>query len=275
MNVTLKTTLAALPLFLGYAFASAQTVLISDTFTRSGALNGSAPNTTVGGANWVALAGTNTNGTALSLPTTSTQTATIDLGTNYFSSNPGVYTLSMDVTLPSGSTTNWAAMGFVINPSTNGTLATTTSAAALNSNGGPNGGSPFMLLRQNGLTNVYRGGGTNSPLLTNAGTFVSGVSYNLKLVLDTSVTNWTLDSFVGSTQLDLNGAGVGSTAIFSTNPAALRYVALSTAGGGFGNVIIDNFNLSVAAIPEPATASLALSAAAMLGAACIRRRRQS
>lgn len=277
MNSTLKSILATLPLCIGATIAGAQTTLISDTFGTSGALNGSTPDTTTNAASWIALTGTNgatSNGSVLSLPTGTTQTNVLDLGSNYFSSNPGVYTLSMDLTLPSGSTTNWVGLGFVTNPQTAGTLSAGGAVTGINPDGGNNGGSPWMFLRQNGALNVYRGPGTGSNVLSAAtGTFASGSTYTLKLVLDTSQTNWTLDSFVGSTQLDLNGASVGNTAIFSANPDAIRYVGFSTAGGSFGTVTIDNFTLSVVStIPEPANAAMLFGAAACLVTLTMRRR---
>ena len=259
-------SLAALVIASGALFLArpvGAAVLISDTFSTDHALNASTPDTTVGGATWQASSGT-TSGGALSISTTPTaQTAVLDLGANYFSSNPGIYTLSVTATLPSGSGTSWFGIGFVVNPQTNGHLASTTSAAGLNSNGGTNGGSPWMFLRQNGQTNVYRGSGTGSNLLNNGGPFASGTAYTMKLVLDTSVANWTLDAFIDSTQLDLNGAAGGNTAVFSTNPTDLRYVGISQNGGSFGNITVDNFSLAV--VPEPtALLPLALSASLFL-----------
>lgn len=245
--------------------SSAPAALVFDDFSTTGALNGTMPDSTVGGSTWTALTGANgptSNGTVLSVPTGSTQTDVLDLGIGYFNSNPAVYTLSMDVTMPSGSATNWLGLGFVVNPQTAGTLSSTGTAAGLNSNGGTNGGSPWMLYRQNGQVNVYRGAGTNSQLLSSAtGAFPSGSTYNLKLVLNTSVSNWTLDAFMNSTQLDLNGGVAGNTATFATNPVDIRYIGFSQSGGSIGSITVDNFSL----VPEPSTGILlALSGSVLL-----------
>lgn len=235
------------------------TTLISDTFSTAGTLNGTTPDTTVAGAKWTALTGASaatSNGTSLSMTTSTTQTNVLDLGAGYFASNPGIYTLSMDVTLPSGSGTSWIGLGFVVNPQTAGSLSTTTSGTGLNLSGGTNGGSPWILNRQNGQTNVYRGAGTNSSLLSTAtGAFASGNTYTMTLVLNTSLANWTLDSYMNATQLDLNGAGAGNTAVFASNPTDIRYVGFSTGGGGAFSATIDNFTLT--AVPEASAATLA------------------
>jgi len=258
-SLSLLAAVAGVSLF---AQAARSQTLYLDQFSTSGSLNGTKPNTSFNNATWTALggvAGPSSNGSVLSVPTTVAQTNTLDLGSNYFSTHAGVYTLSMDVNIPAGSGSPWLALGFVTNPVTGGTLSSTASNSGLNPNGGTNGGSPWMLDRQNGQVNVYGGNGTNSNFLSSSvGAFPGGTTYTMKLVLDTSVANWTLDAYMGSTQLDLNGASAGNTRTFTTNPTDIRYVgfSFSPSGGSIGTITADNFSLALAAVPEPSPALL-------------------
>ncbi|MBC8008723.1 MAG: hypothetical protein H7067_01340 [Burkholderiales bacterium] len=236
--------LAALPLLFGCAFASAQTTLISDDFSTSGLVNATAPDVTVAAANWLALTGANgasSSGTVLSVPTAAVQTASVDLGASYFSTHPGIYTLTCDLRFPTnaGGGTNWIALGFA--------------TSALATSNFTSGGAPWILYRENGNVRVFTGPGTGGSAF-NEGTYAyaNGTSRTFKLVLNTAVTNWTLDAYVGATPLDLNGGSAGNTYAFSTNPA-VRYVGLSTtSGSGTPVASADNFQLSVAAaLPAP------------------------
>lgn len=245
--------------------------LISDNFnsgTSGDVLNATTPSTTVGGAAWTARTASDSapvfNGSGgVSVPQdTFSSTSFIHLGsshTDYFSINPGVYTLSMDVTLPTGGTSSnvYIDLGFTTEyPSTSAVLT----------------GNPMIRLRQDGRALVYEGvGATNNLYTSAAGAYAAGSTFNLKLVLDTSVAAWTLDAFVGATQLDLNGGAAGNTFAFTTNPTTLNGVGFGTYGNqaGVGDATVDNFQLSV--VPEPSSALLLGIGATVLG--LIRRRR--
>lgn len=236
------------------------TTLISDGFNRTGYLNGSTPDVTVGGAKWQAFnnasaSSWSTSGTVLTAGLDLQQTALIDLGANYFVSNPGVYTLSSTITMAAGTSTKWISMGFI----QSGVLASGLGGAM----NGSDAGWPWVLMRDNGGAAVFGGSAAvNSLASLGAGTFATDTPQTVSMVLNTSLANWTLDVFVGATQLDLNGATAGSTYTFTTNPD-IQYVGLSVSGGGTGLESVDNFSLST--VPEPSAMVLLLSGVAMVG----------
>jgi hypothetical protein len=149
-------------------------------------------------------------------------------------------------------------MGFTSNPQVTGTLSTGTS------NGGdlsPNGGRPWTFLRENGAMNVYAGSATVAGTGTGAlggglpaGTYPDGSSYTISLVLNTALSNWTLDTYVNGVQLDLNGATAGDTYTYASNPSGISYVAISASPSTVNPIAtVDNFTLTVQAVPEPST----------------------
>lgn len=232
--------------------ALAANTLIYDDFSRTGTLSLSTPVTTVAGAKWQALnnatASTwSTSGTVLTAGLDQQQTAAIDLGAGYFSTHAGTYTLSAEITMTSGSTGKWLSLGFIQTGAISSGLG-----GAMN---GSDAGWPWILLRDNGGVSVFGGPTTSNSLASlGAGSFTVGSPLTLSLVLNTSLTNWTLDAYVGATQLDLNGATVGSTYTFSSNPD-IQYVGLSDSGGGSGLQSVDNFTL-VTSVPEPSIGAL-------------------
>lgn len=254
------------PLLVGLSPAfnvSAQSVLISDSFARTGYLNGSTPNVTVNGANWIAF----NNGTAATWKTSGSgvtadlsliQTAGVDMGAGYFTSHPGVYTLSADFTLPANSaSTAWLSLGFI----TTGSLSASSAGGNM---AGSNGGWPFVIVRQNGDVKV--GGSTlpglSGPIILNSTSasgqiFTTGTPLTVSLVLNTALTHWTFDAYVGGVQLDLNGATAGNTYTFATTNPDIQYVGLSDGGTGTSGVMagVNNFSL-LYDVPEPSTGSL-------------------
>jgi hypothetical protein len=209
-------------------------VLVQDDFSStSGALSGTMPD--IGpGSSWFANSGytftaagkiTNSSGGA-------NLGATIDMGSSgYFASNPGVYTLSMDVAFPADATgTAVYGVGF-------GAAASMTGGQSFANSGYY--GAPWIFMRADGRVQV-RSNGTN--LLANElGGFTIGSTYNLKLVLDTSEAIWKLEAYVGGTQLDLNGANTGLVYSFndSTKLENIRYVGIAaTQTGSVGTMDI-------------------------------------
>lgn len=249
-----------LTLFLGLALEARATTLISDGFNRTGFLQGSTPDITVGGAKWQAFnngsaSSWSTTGTALTAGLDLQQTALIDLGANYFVSNPGLYTLSSTITMAAGTSSKWVSMGFI----QSGVLASGLGGAM----NGSDAGWPWILLRDNGGAAVFGGSAASNSLASLAlGTYATDTAQTVSLVLNTSLTNWTLDAYVGGVQLDLNGVTAGSTYTFTTNPD-IQYVGLSVSGGGTGLESIDNFSLST--VPEPSAMVLMVSGVAVFG----------
>ncbi len=229
--------------FLFPAGIASASILVSDSFSGSGTsdLNGYTPDT---GANWVAYSPGVDNGWKVSggnaylgSATTSNGMGGVALGASYFSSNPNVYTLEATLSL-SNTDTDWVGIGFSQNSS--------TSTNGYYSGGGTEG-RPWMFLRGNGEANVRAGGATGTNLSKVTGN--STTNATLKLVLDTSVTQWTVDGFINGTQMDLNGGSAGMTYAYSSNPTTIGNVGLSASAGVDG--LVHDFSLSV--IPEPST----------------------
>jgi hypothetical protein len=229
----------------GIAAAQATTTLISDNFSTSGALNGTTPQVTVAGAKWVALTGTGaatSNGSVLTVPAQN-QSDVIDLGAGYFTTNPGIYTISMDVTMPAGSSTSFMGLGFVVNPVTSDNFGFATSNSGLNPGGGTNGGSPWVCLTQSGALSVDSLASTYI-YKSAAGAYPAGSTYTLKLVLDTSKPQWTMSAFINSAQLDINGVVPGQSYTFTTNPTTIRYAGISTLTVTGNSSTVDNYSLT-------------------------------
>ncbi len=261
-----------LPLFVAASLAlaaagRADTVLIDSTFSAASSttLNNSTPETTVNSAKWVASGLTFSGGT-LAMNTATPQIAYIDMGSGYFASNAGIYTLAATYSLPAGTSAGWLGLGFVV-PSgiaVPGITNTWSTSSTLSSN--TVGSEPWLFNRQAGNVNVYAGPYTTNPLLS-GGTSVgpSGSSLTVQLVLNTSLPQWTLDAYVGSTQLDLNGAAAGNTYTYATNPSSIEDIALGTSGTGNFTASVSEFKLSYVAAPEPGAWALAgLGALALL-----------
>ena len=186
--------------------------------------------------------------------------ATLDMGAAYFSSNPGIYEMTASVFFPAATAgTSVIGIGFAA-----------TRSAGISGSFADSGtfGEPWMFLRANGQVQVRSGATTYFSAATP--TFASGSSHILKLVLNTTGSNWTLDAYVNSTQLDLN-AGAGSTLTYGAgaSPIAIRYAGITaTQNTGIGT--ISNFQLT-GTIPEPSSA--ALSSLGLL-ALCVSRKRR-
>ena len=183
----------------------------------------------------------------------------IDLGAGYFTTNPGVYTLSVTMTTPTGQTgTSWAGIGYTpintLDQSFNG----------LNS-------APWLLHRNTGNVQVF--GGPDATNGTSAIATTTGAAHTFVLRLDTSTPQWTVQATIDSVAVDLNGASAGTTFTYGTNPTAIRYIGIATAFNNDSSSIqtLDNFLFEgPVPIPEPAGVSLAAAAGGMF---LLRRRR--
>ncbi len=238
--------------------ASAATVF-NETFDGDNTtnINGTAPDARPGSEVWTASTGTilRTDG---SIATTAGASAWLP-----FAVQSGyIYTLTATafVQYNSGSTAQFG-IGF--------TADSPLSGAAVNL--AASGDYAILQTRRNGSWGFYEGP-VNNGTATAGGTGLftaNQSSYEIKLVLDTSVANWTVAGFVGGTQMDLNGASAGLLYTYSSNPT-LTGVGLNYGSNSF---IFDNFTLDeVAAVPEPSTVSF-LAGSAVLGLTLFRRRR--
>jgi hypothetical protein len=194
-------------------------------------------------------------------------------GLNYYDDNPGVYTLSADVFLNSSMADPARGWQIGFNNATNSSAG--ANRTLFSSDAGITG-TPAIELNGNGRLRVK---GTSSVLITTAnGAYPANTWYNLKLVLDTTPTNWTFDAYVDNVAIDLNGVDPGNTYTYATNPT-IRYASIGSniratdngqtivdsvvTASNLNPSYLDNFTLDV--IPEPASLSfLALAGLGML-----------
>ena len=254
-----KLTFATLALSFGViTSASADVIFFDDFGTASGTsdLQGRTPVTTPGN-DWRARSGwVIQDGEAL-LTGSDNAMAGIDLGADYFSTNSGIYSLKSTITMtPDGNSDLWYGIGysnFISEGQNRGFYETSAS----------NQGMPWMFMRQNGELDVRVAGGTS--VFSATGYDVS--NFEIELVLDTTVTNWTVDAYFNGTQLDLNGVSIGNSYTYSTNPT-LSAVGLSAPDGVVGSVQ----SITLQTVPEPETYALILGAVSLLTLVGRRRR---
>jgi hypothetical protein len=231
-------------------------ILVHETFTRTNAsiVRNTAASPVAGPVNWAGSPGfTVQSNTLRSATTGSGHVLNMDFGINYFSNNPGIYTLTADVFFSSAMTASAQSWQIGFNN------ATSTSAGAnrslLSTDG--HGGAPGIILRGDGQASVKAVNNISSVYNSSTGAFPANSVYALTLVLDTSSANWTTDAFIGSTQLDLNGVAAGNTYTYTTNPT-IRYatIASTITTANQAEAYLDNFMLTFTPIPEPSSFSL-------------------
>jgi hypothetical protein len=156
------------------------TTIYADDFSSAGNLHGTVPDARPGVETWAASTDWQANGTTTSVGSTSED----DSAFLPFTPVAGkIYTLSANLTQPTGGTTTaWAAIGF---SASNGTGAFAAS---------PNNPSPWMALRKDFKVRTYAGPGASDNV-------VEPNEYDkrriLRIVLNTSSTQWTAEWFVG------------------------------------------------------------------------------
>jgi hypothetical protein len=255
------------------ALPSQAVTLISDSFDSlaSGTvLNGRTPDVSLSGGNWISgttstLTGTgaNTGSNDLAASFSTTNSASIDLGSGYFITNPGIYDISITMTLPNAAENGWVGFGLAAD-------ASTTNAQT------GNNGQPWFLQRANGSINVYGGAtsaafgnGTNRQLTNGSGpalTTTTGTSHVYTLRLDTTASQWTLQFLLDGALQDLNTTGSKTyTYASGLNPLNPRYLQVATSPTASGTALIENISFSgPPPVPEPSSLGL-LGIAGSLG----------
>jgi hypothetical protein len=250
-------------------YAYGDTTLLSDSFsgTSGQAIGGNALSVNIiNSATWLdsGLATYTGSDSGTFGSATANALMTEDTG-SYVVNNPGVYTLSLTIDsggTSGGASSDWYAFGW-------SALPANSTAYTLASSGTYNVGYAWLLLRANGQLNVYAGpGASGTPLLSTATSTYNAGIYNLSLVLDTSGANYTLDAYINSAQLDLNGAAAGDTYTYGSNPtgAQLQYVGISSSASSPS--VSDSFSgfslATPASVPEPSTFALGLIGGGLL-----------
>jgi len=242
-------TLATLVLVLSSAQAA---TIYSETFsapwegvTNDGtdALHGTTPTVTVGTNTWTAFSDFQENGVISS--------GSGDAGA-YLAFTPTsglVYTLSVTVTEPSGGTnaTNWAGLGFTADNVINSGVGIHEST---------NAASPWMLYRDNGAVVTFDGPGASG--VTSTALDAYNGTQTMRIVLDTTASQWTAEWFMGATSVD--------TVTYTSGNPTISHVAI---GRGVGSGITFS-DFSLTSVPEPSAATLV----ALGGLALLRRRRK-
>lgn len=164
--------------------------------------------------------------------------AGIDLGDGYFANNPAIYSLKANIQMPDA-TSGWYAIGFSSN------IATGNSNGYYQS-GSDHEGEPWMFVRNTGQVNV-RSTATSS--VYSAFPSIDVDNFEIELVLDTSVTNWTVAAYVNGNQLDLDPGSSSMLFTYNSNRTDIRYVGLNATSGTAGQV--SSFTLT--SVPEPQT----------------------
>jgi hypothetical protein len=219
-------------------FAQA-TVIYSDTFDRTGALDGTVPSPTDQGTDtWAASDWTTAAGTA----------NTADIGAALLPldvTSGHIYSVSANLTVTSGS---WIGLGFAQSE-------TTTDGFNVGNDEGP-----WILLSPptgDGLDAVP---GPSADNIFSVGTGGQGDLY--KVVLNTEATDWVATFYDGTTKVGTYTYGVMGA---SPNPTADSYVGFGVyAYTGATPASVSNFMVTAESTPEPTTWALLLLGASAL-----------
>ena len=225
---------------------SAQTVLIQDSFTlngttrvEEGSLNGTEPDTSLGGGTWIVTNGAPTVFTSSGAVGTNGSTqaeARIPIGQLAASTTVSATVVVGDTT----GGTEWVSVGFLKN--TTNTNWFSANASAL-----------WVMIRPTGNWTVFANGSSVTVASGIVSDFSATASYTLGLTYDpdSSMVSAFLTSSAGTTTTLYSGSVSGTVNGASISVAGLRINSSSTTAS------IDDFQVtSAASIPEPGTAAL-------------------
>jgi len=239
-------------------------ILIQDNFdgaSTSSSINERAPSLNlVNSNNWVARPAPTTifgNGTGgVSMDTSLNQMGAISLGTNYFTTNPGVYQLSYTIKHPTSYGDSWIGFGFTGGLNVEQNFTNVDNAAG-----------PWMFYRASGAVIVRSTGSGGSVTLSS---LAAGSSNTFMFELDTTSAQWSYNFYVNGQVQDLNGAAAGTA--FTYGVGANPNITNLAIGTGFlnggGTSTGDNFTFAL--VPEPSHVVMLAVSAGMLA---LRRRR--
>ena len=240
-----------------------------DTLELDESLNGRAPDISLAGGTWLTnstnLRGNGTGGVKGFY--NFSRNISIDLGAGYFTTNPGVYQLSMSLKSHEADSNSWVGIGFSEDAVDSSSLSTTDNAARA-----------WVAMRQSGSVSVYAGPGATNPLTSGTGLPAVSTSnteiHTYTVVLDTSLPDWTFQVLLDGAAIDLGSTG-NKTHTFDGGLADLRYLMIGASQGGVtspsGIATIDDFSFTgPTPVPEPATAIMI----ALSGISCFLRKRR-
>ncbi|MEN6449907.1 MAG: PEP-CTERM sorting domain-containing protein [Thermoguttaceae bacterium] len=236
------------------ATANAELVLYSDSFTRSGALNGTTPDVAVGQygasatATWVSSSYATGDGAAATIDASSAGNGR-NMGLAFTPESGHVYTFSAAISCSYATNSgNWAAMGFSTY------LDTGNYAYYDDQKMQPYGWALFRNVASSTTMNQSFTSGLNG----GADIGMDSGTLQVQLVLDTTPSLWT-ETWIVNGVVQRGPVALGD----SSNPT-INY--LSFGASDHTKATIDNVQLSVDAVPEPST--LALLACGVAGLLC-------
>jgi hypothetical protein len=223
---------------LSAASAHAATVIYSDSFGRTGTLDGSAPDTAPGSETWFAHALWTTDGAEAKHLGTSGAVYGNHAMLPFTPEAGNIYRLKAELDANAANAGWFVGIGF---------YPSLYKGPTESSNGWPTNANPLLHESYNGWKAFMPLGGATSPVAQ--GTATAGVAELYAIELDTTASLWTVSFFVHG-----NSTPVYSTT-YTTNPTIGAVGIITWAPSADGKAaFVDNFELSV--IPEPSSSLL-------------------
>jgi hypothetical protein len=245
-------------LLLNFNLASAQTLIISDTFMGTGALNGTAPTVdNYSSDTWTAPTMTNGNeylltSTGLEAGLNNAQQGTAYLPFTITSGN--IYNLSVQISNLTGAT--YGGFGF-----TAGTPGSVNDSPSTTSPAQNTVAWALATVPSRSNTVDLEAGPEQTTLAATQTNAFTTTPITADIVLNTTGSQWTLS-------LLLNGSQIGSTFTYTTNPAITDIFV----GNSASNPTFSDLTLTETAVPEPSTWALIIGGLAMSVFLPLRRR---
>lgn len=256
---------SAVVLLCGGAFTAGAATIINDTFTGTdgSALSAHSPDTNLTGHAWASTATRAISIQSNAVSVTGYGNAAIDITSNGGYTKPVEMTLSASINLADtvDRATAWDLVGL-------GFFSALSTGQSFWQFSG-------LTIRGNGtLVLQHFNEGSYSPTVAGSvayvGTWDQTVAHTLTYTINTDTGNISDISFLGSTA-DYSGL---STSFFTGANTNLAGLYLQN-GNSSGTISVDNFSLTTAAVPEPATAGLFVGMVIGVAALSRRRRRDS